>query len=77
LEAALAAAAAHDGGGSGAITHASTVQLLSASAAAAVAGAPLVSPTMSDYVVVLVEEATGHTLRGRVLARTTLAEHQR
>eukprot|EP00611_Tribonema_gayanum_P000867 TRINITY_DN10660_c0_g1_i2.p1 TRINITY_DN10660_c0_g1~~TRINITY_DN10660_c0_g1_i2.p1 ORF type:complete len:439 (-),score=196.93 TRINITY_DN10660_c0_g1_i2:340-1656(-) len=50
-------------------------------AACAAAGAqpppPLVLPRAGDYVLVRVEEATGHTLTGKVLARTTLREHQR
>jgi hypothetical protein len=54
------------------------VQVPATLAAASIAGyTPLVQLVAGDYAVVRIDEATGHTLRGQPVARTTLVEHSR
>jgi hypothetical protein len=54
------------------------VQVPATLAAASIAGyTPLVQLVAGDYAVVKIDEATGHTLKGQPVARTTLVEHSR
>jgi hypothetical protein len=54
------------------------VQVPATLAAASIVGyTPLVQLVAGDYAVVRIDEATGHTLRGQPVARTTLVEHTR